>query len=169
MNEVQRRSAEPAPVQLDEVDRAILQLLARDGRMANSAVAEEVGIAPSTCLNRIRHLRESGVIRGFQADIDPGATGRPLQAVVFVRLQPSARSKISQFATYLAGLPGVLNVYFLAGVNDFQVHVAVRDSHALRDFVVNNLSAKSEVAGTETNLIFQHITPLRRHEAGPTS
>lgn len=165
MNEV-REPARPSPADVDDTDLAILRLLATDGRMSNSAVAEAVGIAPSTCLNRIRHLREAGVIRGFQADIDPGAMGRPLQAVVFVRLQPSAQSRIAKFANYLAGLPGVLNVYFLAGVNDFQVHVAVRDSYALRDFVVNNLSAMSEVAGTETNLIFQHITPQRRHEVG---
>lgn len=144
---------------IDETDLAILRLLAQDGRMSNTALAEEVGIAPSTCLNRIRHLRERGAIRGFRADIDPAALDRPLQAVVFVRLQPSARSKIAQFANYLAGLPGVLNVYFLAGANDFQVHVAVRDSNALRDFVVINLSAKADVAGTETNLIFQHIAP----------
>lgn len=169
MNEVHRALARPPAAHVDDTDLAILQLLARDGRMSNSAVAEEVGIAPSTCLNRIRHLREQGVIRGFRADIDPGAMGRPLQAVVFVRLQPSAQSSITTFASYLAGLPGVLNVYFLAGVNDFQVHVAVRDSHALRDFVVLNLSAMPEVAGTETNLIFQHITPHDRHDAGPLS
>ncbi|MCW2834966.1 MAG: transcriptional regulator, AsnC family [Nocardioides sp.] len=150
---------------LDETDLAILRLLARDGRMSNSALAEEVGIAPSTCLNRIRHLREQGVIRGFRADIDPGAVGRPLQAVVFVRLHRSARSKIRTFANHLADLPGVLNVFVLAGANDFGVHVAVRDSNDLRDFVVGNLSERPEVAGTETNLIFQHIVPGRRHEA----
>jgi DNA-binding Lrp family transcriptional regulator len=154
---------------VDDTDLAILRLLAQDGRMSNSALAETVGIAPSTCLNRIRQLRERGVIRGFRADIDPGAMGRPLQAVVFVRLQPGARSKIAKFASYLAGLPGVLNVYFLAGANDFQVHVAVRDSNALRDFVVVNLSAMEDVAGTETNLIFQHIAPSRRREAEPPS
>jgi len=49
---------------LDEIDHAILRHLAADGRMANLALASAVGIAPSTCLGRVRALRESGVIRG---------------------------------------------------------------------------------------------------------
>lgn len=163
MNVVRPATDRPPPAQLDDTDLAILRLLAVDGRMANSAVAEEVGIAPSTCLNRIRHLRDQGVIRGFQADIDPAALGRQLQAVVAVRLRPSSRSRIPRFGTYLAGLPGVLNVYVLAGANDFAVHLAVRDSDELREFVFNHLSAVPDVAGTETNLVFQHITPLHRH------
>ena len=167
MNVVRPVTDRPPTAQLDETDLAILRLLATDGRMANSAVAEQVGIAPSTCLNRIRHLREQGVIRGFQADIDPAALGRQLQAVVSVRLQPGARSKIARFAAYLAGLPGVVNVYVLAGANDFAVHVAVRDSEALREFVFENLSAVLDVAGTETNLVFQHLTPLNRHDPQP--
>ena len=167
MNVVRPATARPPAAQLDDTDLAILRLLAVDGRMANNAVAEEVGIAPSTCLNRIRTLREQGVIRGFQADIDPAALGRQLQAVVAVRLQPGARSKIARFATYLAGLPGVLNVYVLAGANDFAVHVAVRDSEALREFVFDNLSAVLDVAGTETSLVFQHLTPLHRPDPQP--
>ncbi len=167
MNVVRPVAARPPTAQLDDTDLAILKMLALDGRMANNAVADEVGIAPSTCLNRIRQLREQGVIRGFQADIDPAALGRQLQAVVFVRLQPSARSRMGKFGSYLAGLPGVLNVYVLAGANDFQVHVAVRDSDALRDFVFNNLSAVPDVSGTETNLVFQHITPLHRRDPQP--
>ncbi len=170
MKEVHHRSESASTTQdIDDTDLAILRLLAQDGRKSNSALAAEVGIAPSTCLNRVRHLRTRGVIRGFRADIDPGAIGRPLQAVVFVRLQPGARSRIAKFASYLARLPGVLNVYFLAGANDFQVHVAVPDTNALRDFVVVNLSAVSDVAGTETNLIFQHIAPGRWHEGEPAS
>jgi DNA-binding Lrp family transcriptional regulator len=51
----------------------------------------------------------------------------------------------------------VLNVFVLAGVNDFQLHVAAASPDALRDFVVENLSASRDVASTETNLIFEHI------------
>lgn len=167
MNVVRPVTVRPPTPQLDDTDLAILKLLALDGRMANNAVADAVGIAPSTCLNRIRQLREQGVIRGFQADIDPAALGRQLQAVVAVRLQPGARSKIARFATYLAGLPGVLNVYVLAGANDFAVHVAVSDSEALREFVFDNLSAVLDVAGTETSLVFQHLTPLHRPDPQP--
>ena len=68
---------------LDDVDRDILGALAEDGRIPNNALAERVGVAPSTCLSRMRALRSSGVIRGIHADIDPAAVGRPLQAMTW--------------------------------------------------------------------------------------
>jgi DNA-binding Lrp family transcriptional regulator len=143
--------------ELDDVDRHILRILAADARTPNNALAAQVGVAASTCLMRVRRLQEAGVIRGFHADLAPEALGRPLQAIIAVRLQAHARMRIGQFAEMLATLPGVLNVFFLAGANDFQVHVAAESPDDLRDFVVKNLSASRDVAMTETNLIFQHI------------
>jgi DNA-binding Lrp family transcriptional regulator len=142
---------------VDDVDRRILRILAADARVANNALAERVGIAPSTCLGRVRALRERGVIRGFHADIDPAALGRPIQAMIAVRLQSHARGHIPEFAAGMATLPEVLNVFFLAGAVDFYVHIAATSTENLRDFVVVNLSGNPDVALTETNLIFEHI------------
>jgi DNA-binding Lrp family transcriptional regulator len=142
---------------LDDVDRAILQALAEDARLANNALAERVGVAASTCLGRVRSLRERGVIRGFHADIDPAAVGRPIQAMIAVRMQSHARSHIAEFAGTVAALANVLNVFFLAGADDFLLHVAAAHTEELRDFVVVNLSGNPDVAMTETNLIFEHI------------
>ncbi len=142
---------------LDDIDRKILQVLAADARTPNNALAGEVGIAPSTCLGRVRALRAGGVIRGFHADVDPAALGRPLQAMISVRLQAGARSRMVAFTGRIAKLPEVVDVYFLAGADDFLLHVAAADAGALRDFVVEELSAHSEVALTETNLIFEHL------------
>jgi DNA-binding Lrp family transcriptional regulator len=146
-------------VHLDEVDQQIVTLLMAEGRLANNALAARVGIAPSTCLNRMRLLRRRGVIRGVHADIDLAAIGLSLQAMIAVRLQADARSRIEAFERYLASLPGVLNVYFLAGPDDFLVHVAVKDPPTLRAFVVDHLSAAQDVAMTETSLIFDHLRP----------
>ena len=140
----------------DEVDRAILRVLAQDARLPNAAVAERVGVAPSTCHGRIRALRERGVIRGYHADVDPAALGRPLQAMIAVRLQSHARSRIRGFVAGVAGLPEVLNVFFLAGKDDFLLHVAAASTSALRDFV-ETLSSNGDVSYTETSLIFEHI------------
>ena len=120
---------------LDEIDRHIVRELARDARLANNALAERVGIAPSTCLGRVRSLRERGVIRGYHADVDPAALGRPLQAMIAVRLQSHARGRIRGFVAEVAGLPEVLNVFFLAGKDDFLLHVAAASTASLRDFV----------------------------------
>lgn len=152
------------PVELDDTDRAILRLLAEDARTPNNTLAAAVGVAPSTCLMRVRRLHDAGVITAYRAEIDPEALGRPLQALVSVRLQAHARVGLGDFTARFASLPGVLNVFFLAGVDDFMIHVAARSADDLRDFVVENLSASRDVAATETNLIFEHVatgsTPL---------
>ena len=144
-------------VEYDEIDLQLLRLLAANARVPNNLLAQQVGIAPSTCLMRVRRLQSTGAIRGFHAELAPDVLGRPLQAMVVVRLHGHARTRIGEFGGWLAALPGVLNVYFLAGADDFQVHVAAESPDALRDFVVRNLSATRDVAMTETHLIFEHI------------
>ena len=143
--------------ELDDVDRRLLTLLHADARISNSALADAVGVAPSTCHGRVRRLQELGVIRGFHADIDPAAIGLPLQAMVSVSLQSGARGKIRAFVHQIRRKPQVIDVYFLAGADDFIIHVAARDTDDLRSFVVDNLNADADVAGTQTSLIFEHL------------
>lgn len=138
------------------MDRRIVEILAADARTPNNAIAESVGIAASTCLGRVRSLVSRGVIRGFHADVAPEALGRHLRAVVAIRLQPQARPRIGSIADRLAELPQVVDVFFLAGADDFLVHVLVEDTAALRDFVVVNLSESPDVAGTQTSVVFEH-------------
>ena len=147
---------------LDAVDRAILHELAADARLPNNALADRVGVAPSTCLMRVRALRERGVIRGFHADIEPTALGRDLQAMIAVRLAGHARGHMGPFVTRMERLPEVLDVYFVAGVNDYLLHVAVGTTVDLRDFVAEHLNRDPDVASTETNLIFEHTRAAGR-------
>ena len=148
------RAASPV---LDPVDHKILAALVRDARIPNNALAAEVGIAPSTCLGRVRALREAGVIRGYHADLDPEAIGLPLQAIIAVRLRAGARGRMRLFTERMRTRPEVRNIYFLAGADDFLLDVATSDAAALRTFVVDVLSAHPEVGLTETNLIFEHV------------
>src|ERR1700712_85163 len=143
--------------EIDDVDRRILTILHSDARISNSALADAVGIAPSTCHGRVRRLQDLGVIRGFYADIDPSAIGLSLQAMISVSLQSNARGKIRPFIQQIRRQPQVMDVYFLAGADDFILHVAARDTDDLRQFVVENLNADADVAGTQTSLIFEHL------------
>ena len=149
------RGTVPA-LNLDETDRRIILELARDARLPNNTLARLAGIAPSTCLGRVRALRERGVIRGYHADVDPAALGRPLQAMIAVRLQSDARGHIRAFVADVATRDEVLNVFFLAGKDDFLLHVAAASTEDLRDFV-EDLSSNADVAYTETSLIFEHV------------
>ncbi len=151
------QSKDVRPPDLDEVDRRILSLLHADARITNNALAETVGIAPSTCHGRVRRLVDLGVVRGFYTDIDPVAVGLPLQAMISVNLQSNARGKIRNFIQQIGSKRQVRDVYFLAGADDFILHVAARDTEDLRSFVVENLNADADVAGTQTSLIFEHL------------
>ena len=142
---------------LDDVDRRILLALHADARISNSALADAVGIAASTCHGRVRRLQDIGVIRGFYTDIDPAAIGLGLQAMISVSLQSNARGRIRSFIAHIRKRPQVMDVYFLAGGDDFILHVAARDTEDLRAFVVENLNADADVAGTQTSLIFEHL------------
>ena len=145
------------PADLDEVDRKILTVLHGDARIPNNALAEAVGIAPSTGHGRVRRLLDLGVIRGCSTDVDPVAVGLPLQAMISVNLQSNARGKIRSFIQQIRRRRQVMDVYFLAGADDFILHVAARDTEDLRSFVVENLNADADVAGTQTSLIFEHL------------
>jgi DNA-binding Lrp family transcriptional regulator len=144
------------PAALDDTDLAILEALSDDARLPNNRLAERLGIAPSTCLQRVRALRRSGVLRGFHADVDLAALGRPLQAMVAVRLTVHHREEIEDFTRAVRELPGVLSVFHVAGVNDYLVWVAAADAQDLREFVVDHLATHRSVAHAETSLIYEH-------------
>src|SRR4051794_22909522 len=141
---------------LDNTDRAILGALSRDARIPNNKLADAVGIAPSTCLARVNALRESGVLLGFHAEIDLAALGRPLQAMIAVRLAVHAREQIEAFTQAVRQLPGVLSVFHMTGVTDYLVWVAAADMEELREFVVDHLATHTAVAHAETSLIYEH-------------
>jgi DNA-binding Lrp family transcriptional regulator len=147
------------PDPLDEVDAVLVRLLQDDARMSNARLAEEAGIAASTCLVRVRALIDRGVIRGFHADLDPRALGLGLEALISVNIRVGARKAILSFSEEMRALPEVVQVFFLGGAEDYIIHVATRDTDHVRQFVVDNLSAHPSVASTRTSLLFEHHSP----------
>ncbi len=142
---------------MDDVDRRILRVLRDDGRVTNAALADQVGIAPSTCLLRVRELRRRGVLRGVHADVDLARVGRPLQAIIAVRMRAHIREQVELFRAQLPAIDGVIAMFHLSGKDDWLVHVALPDADALRDFVVEHLTGHPAVSHTETNLVFEHL------------
>lgn len=132
-------------------------LLAADGRLSNAALAQALGVAPSTCLMRLRSLRERGVVRGFHADIDLATVGLGLQALVAVRLSEHSRDRVEHFRGLAPRLPGVLAVYHVTGPTDYLLHVAAADAESLRNLVLDHIVSLPEVAHAETSLIFEHV------------
>ncbi len=143
-------------VVIDAVDRQIIEQLQLNGRMTNAELAERVGIAPSTCVARVRSLVSRGIITGFTASVNPAVMGMTLQVLVSVTIRSGARQRISEFSEELRALPEVLQLFFLGGVEDFIIHLAARDSDHVRDFVMEHLSAHPAVSSTRTSIVFSH-------------
>jgi DNA-binding Lrp family transcriptional regulator len=150
-------SAIAPPLSLDRTDRILVEALQRDARTPNTELARLSGLAPSTCLERVRRLRERGVLRGFHADVDLALIGRPTQAVIAIRLLAHHRDQIVSFHEHLLALPESIAVFHVSGADDYVVHVAVRDTEHLRALVLDGLTARPEVDRVETRLIFDVV------------
>ncbi|GAT69314.1 Lrp/AsnC family transcriptional regulator [Planomonospora sp. ID91781] len=142
---------------MDELDTEIIRLLQTDARRSNRELARLLGIAPSTCLERVRALTRRGVIRGYHAEIDHAALNRSVQAMVSVQVRPLSRAVIDSFKESVSALPQVLSVFVLAGGDDFLLHVAVQDLDHLHGFLLDRLSQRREIAGFRTSVIFQQV------------
>lgn len=142
---------------LDALDQQILARLRNNARITNKQLADEVGIAPSTCLARVARLEQRGVILGYHAELHPPAVGVGVQAMIAVRLTKHSRAQVDAFRDHLLALREVLMIYHVAGINDYLVHVAVRDTDHLRQLVLDAFTARPEVGHLETSLIFGQV------------
>ncbi|MFF4269542.1 Lrp/AsnC family transcriptional regulator [Streptomyces sp. NPDC001536] len=143
---------------MDELDTAILRHLQEDARQSNRAIAQKVGIAPSTCLERIRLLRRRGVIRGYHARVALPALNRGVQAMVSAQVRPLNREVVAAFEQSVSRLPEVLSVYTMAGSDDFLIHVTAPDIERLHAFLLERFTERREIVGFRTSIIFQHLT-----------
>lgn len=140
---------------IDRIDYEILGLLQNDGRLSNKELAAAVGLAPSSCLARVQHLRKAGILGKAHCEVDPAALGIGLQALVAVRLRQHSRSEVESFRRHLLSLREVRTVFHVSGAHDFLVHVLVRDAHHLKDLAMDAFTARPEVVRMETSLLFE--------------
>jgi DNA-binding Lrp family transcriptional regulator len=142
---------------LDRTDRAIIAALQKNARSSNKELAARVGIAPSTCSERMRRLEQEGVFTGFHASVDPRVLGIGLQAMIAVRLRRHAADEVDAFERHALGLPEVISLSHVTGPNDFLVRVVVSDADHLRHLAVTGFTTMREVDHIETAIIFKHV------------
>ncbi|HKY94473.1 MAG TPA: Lrp/AsnC family transcriptional regulator [Kiloniellales bacterium] len=124
---------------LDAIDLLILRELQQDGRLSIVDLAQRVGLSPSPCLRRVRHLEERRVIAGYRALLDPQAIGLGLQAFVSFRVESHDRAQLERLRATIAGMPEVLASYSVSGDVDAMLHVAVPDLAAFERFIGEKL------------------------------
>jgi len=142
---------------IDQIDFEIIAALRNNARIANKELAEQIGLAPSSCLERVRYLRARNYIRDAHVEVDLVALGLGLQAMVAIRMNQHSRVGLEAFQNYVIDLKEVVTVYHLSGANDFMVHIAVKDAETLRDFVLDSFAERPEVAHIETAVIYEQV------------
>ncbi|MFI6457331.1 Lrp/AsnC family transcriptional regulator [Streptosporangium amethystogenes] len=154
-------------MELDSLDRALLRELQNDARQTNRDLAAKTGVSPSTSLERVRLLRERGIITGYHAALDLETAGRPVQALISVRIRPPARPVIEGFREWAAKLPETIGLFVISGAHDFLIHIAVPDVNGVYAFVIDRLTERREIADVQTTLVYEHVQSRHVEPAGP--
>src|SRR5579859_7197777 len=145
------------PMELDSIDRKILRVLQRDGRVQNAILANAVGLSPSPCLRRVRLLEESGIIDRYAALLNPAAVG--LGFTVFVRVTLDRQDKVSveHFASEIMKSDNVLECYLMSGSYDYLLRVVVADLDDYQRFQMEELTVIDGVRNVHTEIPLKKI------------
>lgn len=139
---------------MDKIDRAILGLLARDGRLSLRELGAAVHLSPNAVAVRFQRLQAQGVIRHIRATLDPAALGRTLEAQIEVKL--AAETAALAFENALRHLPQVVSATLMTGSFDYAVRVACTDREDLMQ-LTETLRKTAGVRETYTRLILREV------------
>jgi Lrp/AsnC family transcriptional regulator, leucine-responsive regulatory protein len=146
-------------VSLDEIDVRLLRELERDADRPNVELARIVGLSPAATLNRVRRMKEEGVIAGIHARVEPGAAGFPLQVYVLAALGVHDQAANKRFEATVKKLANVVQADWVTGETDALLHVVARDVDQLQK-VLLTLSGRGGAARLLTLLSLEPMKPL---------
>ena len=147
---------------LDSIDRKLLAELQQEGRVTNVDLARRVGLTAPPCLRRVRSLEESGVIRGYHADLDPSRLGFAITVFAMVSLRSQAEEDLRAFEEHIKQLPEVRECHMLNGEIDFILKIVSRDLQSFQEFLTSKLTPAPNVASVKTSLTIR----TAKHEPG---
>ena len=132
-----------------------------NARLSVKEIAAEIGLASSTTHERIRRMREDGVLLGAHVEVDARALGVGLEALFMIELSKHKRGTVDKFMDDIVDVPEVRSAFLVSGRYDLVVHVVVRDTRHLKDLALDRFTNRPGVTRIETSLIFD---TRRRHE-----
>ena len=119
---------------IDRIDRAILMQLQRNNRLPNVEIAEQVGLSPPACLNRVKKLREMGAIISDNAILSAKALGNPIDVIFTVEMNGDTSRIFEHFSDSMQNQPEVMQCYQVAGDSDFILIASLENIQALDSF-----------------------------------
>ncbi|MBK9134037.1 MAG: Lrp/AsnC family transcriptional regulator [Betaproteobacteria bacterium] len=144
-------------VQLDSIDRAILEVLQQQGRISNQALAERVHLSASACLRRVKALEDGGVIAGYVALLNPKAVGQPGTSFTIINLDSTQPARLEAFEQAVRDTPQILDCFYVAGANDYLVRFTYRDAEDLERFHAEVLPRLPGVVRSNSMLVLRTV------------
>jgi len=146
-----------AKIELDAIDRRILNRLQLDGRMTNQQLAEEVGLSPSPCLRRVRALENAGAIDRYVAIVNPDIAKLSVSAFIRIRLDRQDDRHLQTFEDAIRDFPEIMECYLMTGDADYQLRILVSSLDAFEDFLRSKLTKINGVGEVTTSFALRPI------------
>ena len=145
---------------LDQIDRQLLATLQDEGRVTNVELATRVGLTAPPCLRRVRALEDSGVIKGYHAELDGARLGFAITVFALVSLKSQAEEALRQFEDHMRALPEVRECHMLNGEIDFILKIVSKDLQSFQEFLTSKLTPAPNVASVKTSLTIRTAKQL---------
>jgi Lrp/AsnC family leucine-responsive transcriptional regulator len=145
------------PSGMDRFDRAILSVLAEDGRISITDLAGRIGLSKTPTQGRLRKLEESGVILGYRALLDPIRLCLDHVAFVEVRLTDTREAALRAFNAAVVKVPEIEQAHMIASHFDYLLKVRTRDMSAYRLFMGETISSLPHVSHTSTYVAMEAV------------
>jgi Lrp/AsnC family transcriptional regulator, leucine-responsive regulatory protein len=145
----------------DTGDLRILNALQVEGRLTNQELADKVGMSTSPCWRRVRHLEESGVIKGYQAVLDRRSLGLGVLAFIRVRIDSHSEAEAKRFEKDVLKLDEVVACYSIAGDADFLLQVVARDLDAYAEFAMTVVRRLPRIKEMQSIFVLKEIKPMQ--------
>jgi Lrp/AsnC family leucine-responsive transcriptional regulator len=135
---------------LDAMDRAILDILQREGRITNVELAQRIGLSPGPTLARVNKLESGGFIDGYTALVNRAKVGLAVTAFVLVSLREHNRVANDAFLAAVSTLPEVLEIHHIAGDEDFLLKVVAESPASYETFMLERLTTVADLHRVKT-------------------
>jgi len=146
---------------MDKVDRKILAELQSNGRLSITELAEKIGLSLSPCHRRLRTLEESGIIKGYCAQLDASRIGLNFSTIVFVTMKDGDKNTIAHFEEAILDIPHIIQAQRLFGDPDYLLHVVVSDLANFQKLYDEKLSALPGVQRLTSTIVMKNVISNR--------
>lgn len=143
---------------LDKKDERILEILQKDSSLSTYKITKKTNIPQTTVLNRIKKLKELGIIKKFTVDVDWKKLGKNNKILIFVKVSKKIEQKqgnVGEIENKIFKYPEVLSVKRLMGQHDFVIELICKDIDELNEFLIKKIRSLPEIGDTETVVVLK--------------